>query len=81
MEISIGVKMQEENFSVQKNRPERKMQPAHKCRVYKTTSVFAMVVVAAEDPLHKTAKWLITMYNHVVQTDILTSKITLQDKM
>lgn len=43
--------------------------------------MFAIVAVAGKDPFHKTAKWLITIYKHVVQIDILTSKITFQDEM
>lgn len=43
-------------------------------------SVFAVVVVAAEDSPHQTGKRLITKCICVVQIDVLASKIVLQDQ-
>lgn len=43
-------------------------------------NVFAVVSVAAEDLLHQTGKKLITKCICVVQIDVLSSNIVLQDQ-
>lgn len=58
------------------------MHTVHKCTISNTANkcVFAVVVVAAEDPPHQTGKRLITKCICVVQIDVLASKIVLQDQ-